>query len=256
MQAARRLHRRATREREQLFLLEGPVVLAEALQAGIALTEVFVDPESFTDAELLAACVSKGVSVSEVGDNVLRALASTTTPQGVVAVARTPAFELDRLPQDVQLVLVLAEVRDPGNAGTLVRTAAAAGAGCVVFSKGSTDPFGAKTIRASAGSIFQVPVARSVALDDVLTALSERGYLTVGARADASETVYDVDLSGKVAIVLGNEAWGFGDRELPIARWTSIPIDGKVESLNVATAGAVILFEAVRQRRLSSARHG
>lgn len=231
-------------------------MLSEALQAGIELTDVFVDVESFGDSELLDACASSGAFVSEVGDNVLRALAATTTPQGVVAVARTPAFALDQLPAETDLVLVLAEVRDPGNAGTLVRTAAAAGVGCVIFSKGSTDPFGAKTVRASAGSIFKVPVARSLELDDALAALARLGYLTVGTRADASDSVYDVDLDGKVAIVLGNEAWGFGGSDLPIERWASIPIDDKVESLNVATAGAVILFEAVRQRRLSSARHG
>ncbi|MFP5352758.1 MAG: TrmH family RNA methyltransferase [Actinomycetota bacterium] len=256
MQAARRLHRRVVREREQLFLLEGPVVLAEAVQAGVELTDVFVDVETFADAELLEACAAAGAFVSEVGDNVLRALAATTTPQGVVAMARTPSFTLDRLPDEADLVLVLAQVRDPGNAGTLVRTAAAAGIACVVFTKGSTDPFGAKTVRASAGSIFQVPIARSTELEDALERLAQLGYMTVGTRADAPEVVYDVDLSGKVAIVVGNEAWGFGDSELPIARWASIPINDRVESLNVATAGAVILFEAVRQRRLSSARHG
>ena len=244
------------REREQLFLLEGPVVLAEALQEGVELTDVFVEADSSTDPDLLKACADAGAFVTEVGDNVLRALAATATPQGVVAVARTPGFGLDQLAPETQLVLVLAEVRDPGNAGTLVRTAAAAGVGCVVFSKGSTDPFGAKTVRASAGSIFKVPVARSVGLGEALEALTRQGYLTLGARADAPDAIYDVDLAGKVAVVLGNEAWGFGDPDLPIERWISIPIDDKVESLNVATAGAVILFELVRQRRLSSARHG
>ena len=256
MQAARRLHRRAVREREQLFLLEGPVVLAEALDEHIALTDVFVEADASVDPELLEACAAAGAFVTSVGDNVLRALAATATPQGVVAVARTPGFDLGQLAPETQLVLVLAEVRDPGNAGTLVRTAAAAGVGCVVFSKGSTDPFGAKTVRASAGSIFKVPVARSVELDDALETLAKQGYLTIGARADASDTIYEADLGGKVAVVLGNEAWGFADPKLPIERWLSIPIDDKVESLNVATAGAVILFEALRQRRLSSARHG
>ena len=231
-------------------------MLAEALSAGVVLTDVFVDGESLADADLLEACAKAGAFVTEVGDNVLRALAATATPQGVVAVARTPGFTLGELPPETDLVLVLAEVRDPGNAGTLVRTAAAAGAGCAVFSKGSTDPFGAKTVRASAGSIFKVPVARSVELEEALETLTQKGYLTVGTRADAPETIYDTDLSGKVAIVLGNEAWGFAEADLPIGRWVSIPIDDKVESLNVATAGAVFLFEAVRQRRLSSARHG
>lgn len=236
-------------------MLEGPVVLSEAVGAGISLVEVFVSFDTFGDEELLDRCRETGAFVTEVGDNVLRALAATATPQGVVAVARIPSFTFDDLADQADLVLLLAEVRDPGNAGTLVRSAAAAGAGCVVFTKGSTDPFGAKTVRASAGSIFRLPVARSVETEAALTALKERGFLRVGARGDASGAIYDLDLTGKVAVVLGNEAWGF-DEPLSVDEWASIPIDERVESLNVATAGAVVLFEAVRQRRLSSARHG
>ena len=228
----------------------------EAISAGLVLTDVFVGPDTFDDHELLKRCEDSGALILEVGDNVLRSVAATATPQGIVGVARMPAFDLTGLPDRDDLVLVLAEVRDPGNAGTLVRSAAAAGAACVVFTRGSTDPYGAKTVRSSAGTIFKLPVARAIETEAALSALKERGYRCLGGRADASDAIYDLDLTGKVALVVGNEAWGFDQPDLAIDEWVSIPIHQKVESLNVATAGAIMLFEAVRQRRLSSPRHG
>ena len=238
-------------------MLEGPVVIGEAIAAGLELSDVFVATEGDNLEEVMAASSAAGATILEVGDNVLRAVAGTATPQGIVAVARMPRFSLDELGPAVDLSLVLVEVRDPGNAGTLVRTAAAAGAGCVVFARGSVDPFGAKTVRSSAGSVFKVPIARGVEVDDALTALKTKGFAVVGARGDAPGTLHELDLTGPVAMVLGNEAWGFErPAELLVDHWASIPMSPGVESLNVAAAGAVFLFEAVRQRRLSSARHG
>lgn len=231
-------------------------MLSEALGSGIELTEVFWDADDAELEPLLRRCEAGGASVTRVADNVLRALATTATPQGIVAVARIPSFSLERLPADADLVLVLAEVRDPGNAGTLVRTAAAAGADCVLFTRGSTDPFGPKTVRSSAGSVFKLPIARAVDTDEAVSVLKGVGFRVLGTAGGAPVPVYDLDLTTKTAIVLGNEAWGFERPDLPVNEWVSIPLDEKVESLNVATAGAVFLFEAVRQRRLSSARHG
>ena len=233
------------------------MVIGEAIAAGLELTDVFVATEGEELQEVTAASSAAGATILEVGDNVLKAVAGTATPQGIVAVARMPGFSLEELDPAVDLVLVLVEVRDPGNAGTLVRTAAAAGAGCVVFARGSVDPFGAKTVRGSAGSVFKVPIARGLEVDHALATLKAKGFAVVGARGDAPTTLHEVDLTGPVAMVLGNEAWGFErPGELLVDRWASIPMSPRVESLNVATAGAVFLFEAVRQRRLSSARHG
>jgi len=195
------------------------------------------------------------VRVLEVGDNVVRALADTSSPQGVVAVATMPAFRMADLGDTADLVLVLAQVRDPGNAGTLVRSAAAAGVDCVCFAEGSVDPFGPKTVRASAGAVLRTPVDRGSPVASTITALRDRGFAIVAAEADAETTLYDVDLVGATAVVLGNEAWGLSS-EVDFDSAASIPMEASVESLNVATAGSVLLFEAVRQRRLSSAPHG
>jgi TrmH family RNA methyltransferase len=136
-----------------------------------------------------------------------------------------------------------------------VRSAAAAGVDCVVFAEGSVDPFGPKTVRASAGAVLRTPVDRGAPLAPTITELRSRDFTIVAADAGAEVALYDVDLVGATAIVLGNEAWGLTP-EVDFDSAASIPMEASVESLNVATAGSILLFEAVRQRRLSSAPHG
>lgn len=233
------------------------MVVREALVASIEITDVFFSVDDPELADLRLECEASGARVLEVGDNVMRALADTATPQGVVAVAATPSFALSALGAGADLVLVLAQVRDPGNAGTLVRSAAAAGADCVVFSTGSVDPFGPKSVRASAGSVLKVPVGRGEALAASLTTLREKGFAILAADGRAETLLYDIDMTKRTAIVLGNEAWGLGaEAEVEFDASAALPMEGDVESLNVATAGSLFLFEAVRQRRLSSAAHG
>lgn len=232
-------------------------MISEALDGDIGLRDVFFDPDDRAAVALAERCAAAGARVLEVGDNVMRAIADAATPQGIVAVAELPPFTLDDLDDAADLVLVLAQVRDPGNAGTMMRTAAAAGAACAVFTEGSVDPFGPKTVRASAGSVLKLPVARSVSLPDALGILRSKGFRCLGAEGGHPETIYDLDQTGKVAIVVGNEAWGFGDAPTDLLdAVASIPMPGGVESLNVAAAGAIFLFETVRQRRLSSAPDG
>lgn len=236
-------------------MLEGAVVVLEAVSAGLELRDVFLRAEDPEAAELREPCERSGARVLEVGDNVLKALADTASPQGVVAVAATPRFGVSDLSAAADLVLVLAQVRDPGNAGTLVRSAAAAGADCVVFSEGSVDPFGPKTVRASAGSVLRVPVDRGRSLAESLAALRGKGFKILAAEGRADNILYDIDLTRSTAIVLGNEAWGL-EAEAGFDASARIPMEEATESLNVATAGSLFLFEAVRQRRLSSAAHG
>jgi TrmH family RNA methyltransferase len=150
---------------------------------------------------------------------------------------------------------VLAEVRDPGNAGTLVRAAVAAGAEAVVFGAGSVDPLGPKTVRAAAGSLFSVTVIRNVDIRQALAQLRASGFTVVGADARATTSPEQVDLTARVALVLGNEAWGLPAEMVDLLDLTvGIPMPGPVESLNVGIAGSILLFEAVRQRRASGGR--
>jgi len=199
--------------------------------AGLEIVEVFVEP-------IIDLWADMGVSVDAptwtVGDGVLANVGSVVTPQGVMATARIP--ETVPLP-DGNFIVELAGVADPGNAGTIVRSAVAAGAQAVVFSPGSVDPWNPKTVRASAGALFRVPLA-------VAAPVGER----VGTDPHQGDHCDQVDLTGPLTLVVGNEAHGL-DQTAAVDRWVSIPMAESVESLNVASAAAILCFEIARQRR-------
>lgn len=217
--AVRRLHQRKHRLREGRFLVEGPQGVHEALtHHPDAVVEVF-------------ATVEQDFPVTLVPDEVLAAMAETVNPQGLLAVCRFLPFAP---PAEPRLVVVLHEVRDPGNAGTILRTADAAGADAVYFTGDAVDPYNGKCVRSTAGSLFHVPFT-SCALDDV-----PLDGLQVLATSGAGERdLRQADLSLPTAWVFGNEAHGLPDLGLPTV---SIPIFGAAESLNLASAAAVCLY--------------
>lgn len=244
---ARKLRRRAVRDEQAEFLIEGPVAVREAVETELPLREVFAAPEAPED--VVTGALGAGISVHRVSDHVIEALSDAVTPQGVVAVAPMPLSAVDDVVAD-DLVLVLDEVRDPGNAGTLVRSAVAAGAGGILFGQGSVDPFGPKTVRSSSGTILRTKIVRNVALGDALGRLRDAGFTVVGSDAGADADADEVDLGGRVALVVGNEARGLTEPVRDALDLTvKIPLPGPVESLNAAVAGSVLLFECVRQRR-------
>ena len=204
------------------------------MAAGLEIVDVFVESVIDLWADL-------GVSVDAptwtVGDGVLAKVGSVVTPQGVMATARIP----DPTPlANGDFIVDLAGVADPGNAGTIVRSAVAAGAQAVVFSPGSVDPWNPKTVRASAGALFQIPLA-------VGSPVGER----IGAHPHQGDPCDQADLTVPLTLVVGNEAHGL-DQAAAIDRWVSIPMAPNVESLNVASATAVLCFEIARQRRVTT----
>ena len=246
IQRARKLKRKADRDESGAFLIESLATLEAVAQADLEILETFVVSE---DEETIARCSQLGLEVTPVAPHVLKAVGDTTTPQGIVAIARQPSFSLDGLDPAASLVLVLAEIADPGNAGTLVRSAAAAGADAVVFTSGGVDPFAPKTVRSSAGALFRIPIARSVALPDAIEHLVTRGMSVYLAEADKGPEPAQLDLSTPVAFVVGNEAHGIPEGDTNGASPVSIPMPGGTESLNAAVAGSILLYETVRQRR-------
>jgi TrmH family RNA methyltransferase len=247
--------RRSARTAEAAFVVDGPVLLAEALDAGVAVAEVVAEPGA--PAELLARAAAAGATVRPAAAGTLAGVTDTVTPQPVVAVAGLAGACVSPAAAAAvagPLALVLVGVADPGNAGTLLRSAEAAGAGAVAFCDGSVDPFGPKCVRASAGSLFRVAVVRSAIAADVLAALAGAGAVSVATAAHGDLPAYDtVDLSGArrpVALVLGSEAHGLPDAVVAaVDEVVTIPMAGRTESLNVAMAGTVVCFEALRQRR-------
>jgi TrmH family RNA methyltransferase len=247
--AAARLKKRAFRERDRRFLAEGAQAVREAVEAGAA-EAVFHVPHPGSEAHPdVARADAAGVRTHAVSEAVMAHLTSTVTPQGILAVARFVDVPLEELPEDPALVPVLCAVRDPGNAGTVLRSADAAGADAVVFSDQSVDVYNSKTVRASAGSLFHVPLVRGATAEATVAALRERGLQVLAADAEGDDSVYDTDLSRPSAMLFGNEAWGLPRELVALADATvRVPISGKAESLNLAAAAALMLFESARQR--------
>lgn len=228
------------------------MLLAEALQAGTVLEEVYVEPDA--DPKLIARVRGVGVPVTEVAAGSLRKVLDLVTPQSTVAVAEQRHADLRSLLGDAQKrgcpVLALVGIQDPGNAGTLVRVAEATGCAGVVFTEGSVDPWNPKTVRATAGALLRVPVAEGVAPGTLIEVATEVGPPLVATIARGGGTPDGVDLSGATVILVGSEAHGLPAELLEAAQMAvTIPMEGEVESLNAAVSGALLGFEAARQRR-------
>ena len=254
VKAARRLARRASRAELGLFLAEGPQAVREALTLENCVREVFALPGAAAQHPEIHEA-SAGLPWHLVDEAALASLAETVHPQGLVAVCRAVDRPLDDLlDARPRLLAVCADVRDPGNAGTVIRCADAAGADGVVLTGSSVDPFNGKTVRATAGSLFHLPLAVGGDPRDVVRRLREAG-LTVLAADGAGETDLDEAeerglLDRPTAWLFGNEAWGLPDDLAALAdHRVAIPIHGRAESLNLATAAAVCLYSSARAHR-------
>ena len=247
--AAVRLKKRTLREEEHRFLVEGAQAVAEALAEDGRLLSLFVIDELDP---LAVRARQAGVSVEQVSERVMERLTSTVTPQGVVGIAPFVDVGIDDLTPP-GAVAVLHEVRDPGNAGTILRSADAAGAAGVVFAGSSVDAYNPKGVRASAGSIFHVPVVRNVGTEDTLSSLRAKGFAVIAMDMHGDGDLFEADLPRSTAFVFGNEAHGLPSEILDAAdRRVRVPHTGRAESLNLAAAATVCLFEWVRRGRASA----
>lgn len=251
VQTARKLGKRSVRDDRRQFLVEGANGIGQALAAGAPLSALFVEGPENGFPDLARRAKAAGVQVLTVSDVVMRAISSTTTPPGIVGICRfidrDPAALL-RAP--LSLVVVLAGVRDPGNAGTILRSSAAAGADAVFLGTETVDVYNPKFVRATVGALFDVPISRDVEIPWLLKEFGNLGVQRVAADP-GGEAVYDqVDFRRRTALVLGNEAWGVpAELAAAVDARVSIPMSKSVESLNVGMAATVLLFEAARQRR-------
>nr|WP_269778615.1 RNA methyltransferase [Microlunatus antarcticus] len=243
-----RLQRRKEREAAGLFLAEGPQAVREALRAGVV-TDLYVDPTVAERlADLIGLAAELGVTPRELAGRDLAALTDTVTPQGVVAVCRRVDVGLAEVVRPgTRLVVCCVQVRDPGNAGTVVRCADAFGADGVVLSTGSVELTNPKTVRASVGSLFHLPVAVGAGLAAVVEAAHVAGLQVLAADGsgdvELSELSRTGDLVRPTLWLFGNEAWGMPAEDRALAdRVVRVPLFGAAESLNLATAAAVCLY--------------
>jgi TrmH family RNA methyltransferase len=223
------LGRRSSRYEENVFVVEGLGLLRQAVDAGWMVEGAYLAPGTTVDVD---------VPQFQLAPNVMERVASTESPQPVLAVVAMRATEV---PGDATFLVVADRVADPGNAGTIIRSAEASGAQGVVLTPGSVDPFNPKVVRASAGSLFRIPVVEAT-LDSLA------GFRRLGTSSHRGDVYTDPVYHGRVAVVVGNEAHGLDD-SAAIDQWITIPHAGPAESLNVAMAATVLLFEVARQRR-------
>lgn len=252
----RRLAKRTFRYRRRRFLVEGSQAVSEALGDPRVVLELYATAEAETRHEdLVERARAARVPVYRVSGEVMAEIAQTVTPQGLVAICAFLDVSLGQLIDAApKLVVVLAHVRDPGNAGTVLRTADAAGADAVVFTESSVDPYNGKCVRASAGSLFHFPVVVGRGVGETIGALREGGLRILAAEGAATRTldaaIDDGALTAPTAWVFGNEAWGLSADEVHGAdEAVRVPIHGRAESLNLATAAAVCLYASARSQR-------
>jgi TrmH family RNA methyltransferase len=256
VRAVAKLAKRTARAETGLFLLEGPQAVAEALQfRPEVVIELFATPTALERyGDIARAASDAGLEVEYVTEHVLDAMADTVTPQGFVAVARQfPTSIRDIFSGSPALVAILEEVRDPGNAGTIIRAADSAGADAVVLTGRTVDLYNPKVVRSTTGSLFHVPVAVGADLADVVGRAHSAGLQVLAADVKGEDLLAarrDGELARPTAWVFGNEARGLTDELLDLVdRVVTVPIYGRAESMNLATAASVCLYESAFAQR-------
>lgn len=256
LRSARRLLRRKERATAGEFLAEGPQSVREALAQSQRVVALFVGQSSIgRHVELVEAATGAGLEVVLLSDRDLASLSETVTPPGIVAICRTLDVDLaGALVGSPRLVVVCAQVRDPGNAGTVIRCADAFGADAVILTEGSVDLYNAKTVRASAGSLFHLPIVVGADLAQAIQACRAQGLRVLVADGsgdvDLDQFTAAGELARPIAWVMGNEAWGMPDDDLRLAdRVVRVPLYGGAESLNLSTAAAVCLYATASAQR-------
>lgn len=259
-----KLAKRDARSQTGLFLLEGPQAVTEALSYRAQLVvELFATPTAIERyAEIAQAARDAGIEIEFVTEQVIDSMADTVTPQGIVAVCHQfPTSVKDILAPDTdgdgpRLIAILEEVRDPGNAGTIIRAADAAGADGVIFTGRSVDLYNPKVVRSSTGSIFHVPVAVGADFDSVIERARAAGLQVIAADVKGDDLLAAREagmLARPTAWVFGNEARGLSDENLALVdKAITVPIYGHAESMNLATAASVCLYESAFSQRSTS----
>lgn len=235
------------RDARDIFVVEGPKMFREAPKERIEKAYV---AKSLWEKPGTAKAL-EGVDFEVVEDAIFKTMCDTQTPQGILCLVRQYHYELSELlKQERPLFLVLENLQDPGNLGTMMRTAEGAGVTGVILSKGSVDMYNPKTIRSTMGSIYRVPFLYAEDLKEVLKILSEKGVQSFAAHLDGKQTYDCEDYNGGTAFLIGNESNGLSSELAACAdTYIRIPMEGKLESLNAAVAAAILMYEAYRQRR-------
>ena len=247
-----RLRNRRERDRNRRFLIEGYRELRRAVDHEVPIESLYICEDLFlgsNEPSLIADSAALGAETVAISANAFKKISYRDRPEGLIAVAEHFGTELDSLPTpDTPLFLVVESIEKPGNLGTMLRTADAAGATAVIVADPTTDPFNPNVVRASLGCLFTVPLAIA-STDAALEWLNKNGIRVVATTPDTSNLLWDADLTGPAALVVGSEQLGLSSAWIGSADCLArIPMQGDADSLNAAMAAGVALFEAIRQR--------
>lgn len=249
VKAAAELKQKKYRQQQGLFLAEGLRTVEEAVHSKTVVSIFYTAIEDDRTRSVLEEAAAQQLKLYCVSDAVMKKIADTDTPQGIIAVCKMQNVTLDKLLSKGEMLLVLDRVGDPGNLGTMLRTADAAGIGGVVLLKGCVDIYAPKTVRSSMGSLFHVPVVSGIGEDNFIAEAKDAGYELLVTSLEGADNLYKADLGGRIAFVMGNEAGGVSANLLERAdKRVFIPMAGRAESLNVAMAAGIVMFEALRRR--------
>ncbi|MGM0471430.1 MAG: TrmH family RNA methyltransferase [Bacillota bacterium] len=252
----RSLYRKKYRREEEQFVLEGSRIISDALQAGVDIKQVFYSDQFLYNQanQKLLEQLQAETTVFELTDSLLDQVADTTNPQGIIAVVDYPQFNADEfLAADNDFFLVVDQIQDPGNLGTILRTADGAGVDGVFLLKGTVDLYNLKTVRATMGSLFRLPVFKLESPNQLAEVLQSQDVQLVVGDIEADDYYYELDYSRPTAVVVGNEGNGPQAETLSLAdQKIKVPLAEGIDSLNAAIASGVIMYEVVRQRQIKS----
>ena len=241
-----------SRKKEKAFLIEGVKMVEEALRDNLGVKMVVASPSlvQHHGKGVLKLAESRSMEILWVSERIMDTISESKTPQPVMAVVKTKEHsEEELLAHCSGLIVVAHQLQDPGNLGTIIRTAEAVGASGVVITTNTVDPFNAKAIRASMGSILRLPIMHIVDVREFIKACKKKGYQTVATVLSGGKTHFDIDLKKPTIVILGQEGAGLSQDIMPdIDLHVRIPMAETIDSLNVSTAAAVILYEALRQK--------
>lgn len=246
----RKLYSKRYRKKEGKFIIEGYRIIKEAWKSGANFDSIFMTPEFASSCE--GQQIKKMVGDSNiilVEESLFADLADTVNPQGILAVVVEPEYRVKDFLDKSELVLVLDRIQDPGNMGTLIRTALAAGVDIIISLKGSVDIYNLKVLRSTMGAIFSIPVITGMDLTNFKKVIS--GFKVISADLSGNQYHYEQDYKEPVMLVIGNEANGIRKEILDISdSIVKIPIFGKIDSLNAAVAGGILIYEAAIRKNI------
>jgi len=246
------LHLKKNRDAQGLYFVEGIRFINDAIDNGQDIVKVVVSDklESLNGGkELIERVITVCADCYLVPEKLFKEISDTQTPQGILAVLKKREFVLDTVIEQGNSVVILDSLQDPGNVGTIIRTADAADISAVILTKGCVDLFSPKVLRSTMGSVFHMPVFEGLYINKTIDILKKSGYKVIASHLDGQNNYFDEDLTSRCAIIVGNEANGISDETAQIAdRLVRIPMPGRAESLNASVAASIMIYEIVRQK--------